>query len=195
VGRRIRAKGIDRYLADDEPVLHYCRQHPIVLLKPLAVWLVAVTGASAIGFFISPRSGASLVDNLAGGSIVGFTAYAGWKFWQWRTALYVFTDQRVLSKEGILAVKVTSIPLAKVTDTTFTRPVWGRLLGYGELFLDSAGEQDGFSTLSYLPKAEGVYRLLASLLAGSGERPAEPLSSVREYQDPDDTGPLPRVVL
>jgi len=66
------------------------------------------------------------------------------------------------------------------------------MLGYGDLKLDSAGEQLGMATLRYLPKPEALYRLVNSLLIRSREaQRSGPPADPRE----ETTGPLPPVVL
>lgn len=192
--RRIARNSADRYLTDGETVVHETRQHPIVLMKPMLVWLASTFAALAIGFLVSPRVGASLIDNVLGGMLLAVTAYALWNILHWRTARYVITESRVLVMDGLLAIKVYSIPFSKVTDTALSRSIWGRVFGYGDLLLDTAGDRPGVSTLSYLPHSDMVYRLVASLIDG----PVDDSRAARTDpapSDPDDTGPLPRVAL
>lgn len=198
LGAGRRPKGIDRYLSPAERVIHSCRRHPVVLFKPIVYWLGSLIAGTAIGFLISPRRSDSMADSIAGWMVLIFTAYALAKTLQWWMARYVITDQRVLLVEGILRVRVSAIPLAKVTDTTFSRSLLGRIFGYGDLLLDSPGEHPGISTLTSLPRPDELYRLIASLVVGRiWER--NPNNDVRvsgfRQADDDDTGPLPRVIL
>ena len=194
-GRRPRINGIDRYLAPSERVIHSCRKHAIVILKPIAIWLAALIVGSAVGFLISPRTSNSLVDLVAGWGVVIATVYLAWRLLHWWIARYVITDQRVLYIEGIFNVRVSAIPLQKVTDTTFSKTLMGRVLGYGDLMLDSPGEHGGLSMLVDLPRPDQIYRLITSLVVGrvwdrSQQQPRTPTDPREE-----DTGPLPRVIL
>ena len=194
-GRRPRAAGFDRYLAANEKVRYSCRRHPIVLLKVIILWLVALIGGSFAGLVESPSDTDGLIDQLAGFIVLALTIYSVWKIAQWWWGRYVITDQRALFIEGIISRKVSSIPLEKVTDTTYARSVWGRLLGYGDLLLDTPGERPGLDTLSYLPNPDEVYRLIASLVvARVWEKPPEPAAYPRRPLDEEDTGPIPRVI-
>lgn len=198
LGAGRRPKGIDRYLSPAERVIHSCRRHAIVLVRPVMYWLGALVAGTAIGFLISPRTSDSLADSIAGWLVLAFSAYCLVKVVQWWMARYVITDQRVLLIEGVLNVKVSAIPLAKVTDTTFSRSMSGRIFGYGDLLLDSPGEQPGISTLTCLPRPDELYRLIASLVVGRiWERSSDNnvrMAGFRQAED-DDTGPLPRVIL
>lgn len=183
---------ISRFLAPSERIIHHCRRHPIVVVKPILIWLTVLVAASVFGFLISPRVSDSLADAIAGWTVLLSTGWAGVKVIAWLKARYLITDQRVLLIEGILSVKVSAIPLEKVTDTTFSRSVWGRIFGYGDLLLDSPGEHPGLSTLTRLPHPEGLYRLITSLVVGRVWERRSPTGRVLED---DDTGPLPRVIL
>lgn len=195
-GTRPRVAGFDRYLAANERVRYSCRRHPIVLLKVITLWLIALIVGSFVGLVVSPTTDQGFVDQLAGLIVFALTLYSAWKIAQWWWGRYVITDLRVLYIEGIISRKVSSIPLEKVTDTTYARSVWGRLLGYGSLLLDTPGERPGLDTLSHLPNPDEVYRLIASLVvARVWEKPPEPAPYPRrEFLDEDDTGPIPRVI-
>ncbi|MGQ0679468.1 MAG: PH domain-containing protein [Actinomycetota bacterium] len=184
------ARGESRYLAPGEAIQHVARRHVVVLIMPMLVWLTTLAGVAWISFLLTERDPIPLLDNIGIGVVLVVTLYALFRLVQWWKDRYVITDQRVLLIEGIIAVKVAAVSLGRVTETSFTRSLWGRLLGYGELKLDSAGEQLGLASLDYLPKPVAVYRLVTSLLIEArSERPrsADPRK--------DDTGPLPPVVL
>ena len=84
-----------------------------------------------------------------------------------------------------------AVPLSKVTHTDFRRSLPGRILGYGTLSLDSPGSYNGLRELTSIPKPDELYRLIMSLVSGSGSRSGQ--SSVA---DPGvDTGPMPRLIL
>lgn len=179
---------IDRYLTPAERLIQISRKHPIVVAGPFFVWALVVAAAATAGAMISPASGNALDDLIAGGIALVFTVYLGFAVWKWRAAKYVLTNQRILFIEGILSIKVTAISLAKVTDTTFSRPLLGRILGYGSLMLDSSGENPGLSIMDHLPGADEFYRRISSLLV-------ERTSGFVEAPHPgnDDTHELPVV--
>lgn len=192
-GRRGKPRGLDRYLAPQEDVILLCRRHPVVLARPILLWLVALVIGAAAGFLTSPRSGETIIDQIAGWFVLAATVGTVLKVWQWWASTYVVTDQRVMLIEGILARKISAIPLPKVTDTTYRRSAAGRIFGFGSLLLDSPGETPGLATLTYLPRPDRIYRLITSLVVSR----VWDKSVTREQQfvpEEEDTGPIPRVI-
>lgn len=186
------SRGVHRYLAPGEQIAYVGRRHPVVLAKAAAAWLLTILALGAISFVLTQGDPIPWVDTVALWAGVAVSLYLAFKYLQWWKDRYVITDQRVLLVEGIFAIKVTAVSLSRVTETSFGRSLWGRMLGYGDLKLDSAGEQLGMATLRYLPKPEALYRLVNSLLIRSREAqrsgpPADPSE--------ENTGPLPPVVL
>ena len=59
---------------------------------------------------------------------------------------------------------VNMMPLAKVTDMTFQRSAWGRILGYGKFILESAGQDQALTNVDYLPYPEQLYLEVCGLI-------------------------------
>ncbi|HEX2150344.1 MAG TPA: PH domain-containing protein [Actinomycetota bacterium] len=184
-----RLRGTSRYLAPGESILRTTRRHPVVLLKPIFIWMATLIVVGLLSFVLTEGNPIPVLDQLNLWISLGMTAYLVTKAMTWWKSYYVVTDERVLLLEGLLSVKVSAVRLSRVAETSFNRSILGRILGYGDLKLDAAGEQLSLATLTYLPRADEVYRLITSLLLG--EREEEPLP-----YDPGEetTGPLPPVV-
>jgi hypothetical protein len=56
------------------------------------------------------------------------------------------------------------MPLAKVTDMSFERSAWGRILGYGEFILESAGQNQALDRVNHLPYPEQLYLEVCGLI-------------------------------
>ena len=65
---------------------------------------------------------------------------------------------------GVISRNVNMMPLAKVTDMSFQRSPMGRLLGYGEFILESAGQDQALSNVDYLPYPEQLYLEVCGLI-------------------------------
>jgi hypothetical protein len=61
------------------------------------------------------------------------------------------------------------MPLAKVNDVSFKVPVMGRILNYGELDIQSAGENDGLS-IADVPDVEQIQRTVYELIEADDAR-------------------------
>src|SRR5580698_5435023 len=68
------------------------------------------------------------------------------------------------SNSGIITRKVNMMPLSKVTDMSFQRSTLGRLLGYGQFTLESAGQDQALRIVDYLPYPEQLYLEVCGLI-------------------------------
>ena len=82
----------------------------------------------------------------------------------------VISDKRVMLAQGFIVARVGMMPLSKVTDLTFQRSLRGRLLGYGTLIVESAGQIQALSRIDYIPRPEEVYEALSELVFGEKGR-------------------------
>ena len=83
---------------------------------------------------------------------------------RWATSQYVITNRRVIVRSGIIARQGRDMPLARVNDVHFSYGVIDRLLGCGDLIVESAGETG---------------RLLHRVGAGRRAHPARDLPAAR----------------
>jgi hypothetical protein len=58
------------------------------------------------------------------------------------------------------------MPLIKVTDMSYSRPPVGRLLGYGEIVIESAGHDQALRRIRHLPRPDALYLEVCELLFG-----------------------------
>ena len=84
----------------------------------------------------------------------------------WWIERIVITDKRVMLAEGFIVHKVGMMPLSKVTDLTFERSIGGRMLGYGTMVVESAGQIQALNRIDYMPRPEEVYEALSELVFG-----------------------------
>jgi hypothetical protein len=56
------------------------------------------------------------------------------------------------------------MPLTKVTDMSFQRSSFGRILGYGEFIVESAGQDQALSHVDHLPYPEQLYLEVCGLI-------------------------------
>jgi hypothetical protein len=61
---------------------------------------------------------------------------------------------------------VAIMPLSKVTDMTYERTLFGRILGYGVFVMESAGQDQALSRIGYLPSPDVLYHDVSALLFG-----------------------------
>jgi uncharacterized membrane protein YdbT with pleckstrin-like domain len=156
-------RDIDEYLLPTERRVIRVRQHfASVLNDVLTTSLFLLLLVVAQGYL--PPS--VLVDNitfyLALVAVVRYTVLTI----LWWIERIVITDKRVMLAQGFLVHKIAMMPLAKVTDLTFERSLRGRLLGYGTLIVESAGQIQALNRIDYIPRPEEVYEALSELVFG-----------------------------
>jgi uncharacterized membrane protein YdbT with pleckstrin-like domain len=156
---------IDEYLLPTERRVIRVRQHWAYMWKHVtqtALFLLLVV----LGQRFLPGSGSVLIDNLAFYlalvAVLRFTVLTI----LWWIERIVITDKRVMLAQGIVMHSVGMMPLGKVTDLTFQRSLGGRIMGYGTLIVESAGQIQALNRIDYMPRPEEIYEALSELVFG-----------------------------
>jgi uncharacterized membrane protein YdbT with pleckstrin-like domain len=188
--------GPGRYLASDENVVLQARRHAAVLAGPALAALGAIALAVFVGVIVSPSEGADLLDTLGGLFALWFLVRFLWRAWEWWVDRIFVTEKRIFEVSGLLTRKVASMPLGNLTDMTYQRSLWGRVFGYGELIVETAGQAQALSRIAYLSNPDEFYRAVTALVTASLLPTASaPDVTIPGRDEEDDTGPLPRVVV
>ena len=158
---------IDEYLLPTERRVIRVRMHWAVMAKHLVQTGLFLLLMVMIQAYLPPSV---LVDNLtfylALAAVLRFTV----KTVLWWIERIVITDKRVMLAQGIITHKVAMMPLSKVTDLTFQRTLDGRMLGYGTIIVESAGQIQALNQIDYMPRPEEIYEALSELIFGEKGR-------------------------
>ena len=73
--------------------------------------------------------------------VLAWAAWLGSHYLQWLRTYFVVTDQRVLYRTGVIGRHGVEIPLDRVTDISYHQGIWERIIGVGDLDIESAGEE------------------------------------------------------
>ena len=95
---------------------------------------------------------------------LGILAWLSVQVYAWLEDYFVVTSQRLLLTTGIITRTVNMMPLTKVTDMSFKRSAWGRVLGYGEFVVESAGQDQALRHIRHLPYPEQLYLEVCGLI-------------------------------
>ena len=96
-----------------------------------------------------------------------------WKAINWAVDFFVVTSHRILLTSGVLTRKVAMMPLTKVTDMSFRRSFGGRMLGYGEFVVESAGQDQALRNIDHIPYPEQLYLLICGMIFPSSADAAD----------------------
>jgi len=151
-----------KHLLPHERQVSTVRFHPAVLIGPVAVVLGGLAIAGLLSTTVARNSGsAMLVIWLLWLILVIRLLY---KIYVWLEDYFVVTSQRLILATGVLTRTVNMMPLTKVTDMSFKRSTMGRLLGYGEFIVESAGQDQALRRVDHLPIPEQLYHEVCGLI-------------------------------
>ena len=111
------------------------RRHAIVLAGPFALTLF-LTGCLVGALFVKRP----YVLPAAGIAFLAALLWASWRWLDWRADLWAVTSQRVIDESGVLTLRAVDSPLDKINEVTCLQSIWGRMLGFGTLNIQTAAE-------------------------------------------------------
>ena len=134
-------------------------------------------GPQAVGLFAamvvtmylrSKTSGwlATVVGYLGLASIVVAMAFLVVALIKWRTTYFIVTSDRLIYRQGVVARAGVEIPLERVNNVNFNQSIFERLLGTGDLLIESGG-QDGKQTIGDIPRPEWVQNQVHVAIEGN----------------------------
>ena len=163
---------VNRYLLPREQSCITVRQHPAVLAGPL---ILALGGLVAAG----ELTRRSVRPKIVWAGYLSVLLYFLQRVAAWQATYFTVTDARMILVSGFAVRKVAMMPLARVTDMSFRRSALGRLLGYGEFIVESAGEEQALRSIDFLPYPEQLYLEVCGLVF--------PDAMAETQQDQDDS--------
>lgn len=134
----------EKQLVPGEEIIYRAHYHWVFYRRAIGFLLLSIAAALADLFFVARNPAwerySGPVAWVAGGllaiSLILFLALAI----RARTDEFVVTDRRVIHKIGVFAHETRQCPLSKVQDITVDQSFWSRILGYGDVFIETASE-------------------------------------------------------
>lgn len=172
-----------RLLTEGEEIILDLRPHWIALAAPVFASIVIVVAAVAAAYGVGRTS---LSDSSITWYAIEGVALLAWLILalpgiaRWMTTQFALTNERLISRSGVVAKRSKEIPLEAINDVTFTQTFFDRMVGAGNLIVESAGER-GQETFARIAKPETVQKAIyaaSEKRKGLGGAPA--LSSVAD---------------
>ncbi|MGP8001063.1 MAG: PH domain-containing protein [Streptosporangiaceae bacterium] len=155
-------------LAEGEWSVLLLHPHWKTVVRPVLLLILVLAAIGALLFFhrhVPPPaflgSGALAVVVLLAGVAIPVL--------RWRTTTYELTTRRLRLRRGILSRTGRDFPLIRISDVSFSHGLIDRLLGCGQLIVESAGEH-GQLVLAEIPHVEMVQATLFQLVEDEQQR-------------------------
>jgi uncharacterized membrane protein YdbT with pleckstrin-like domain len=91
------------------------------------------------------------------------------RYMKWISTNFVITSQRLIFRQGIIAKTGIEIPLERVNNVNFSQGIFERLLGAGDLLIESGGE-DGQQRFTDIRHPDEVQNLIHAQMEGVAQR-------------------------
>lgn len=184
-----------RHLQEGEEIIEERREHIVTFAEPVLMLVGAVVlGALAVRL-INPRNG----------STNGYISWAAlvvpifsvfwivWRWLKWRTTMFVITTERLISRQGLFARSGMEIPLERVNNISSHQTFFERILGAGDLLIESGGE-DGQQRYSNVRKPFELQNTINRQIERSKARDMDRLAGRRELSVPEQLEKLADLV-
>ena len=148
------------------------------LAKPVAA-LVVVLAATIVGALVNTILGIVLAVVLV--VVIG---WVGVRVLRRHTTNFVVTTDRLVYRSGIVSKHGKEIPLERVNDIAYHQTVFERLIGTGDLSIESAGAQSR-ETFSDIPHPAAVQNEIYRQMESSAGRHADRMAGRRELSVPE----------
>jgi len=140
----------DALTADEGIVLSF-RQHWKLLFVPI-VWFLGML--IALFVIVQWIPGGPTVDVILTLIVLGgFAWFVVRPVVSWLVTRYVLTTERLMTRTGLIAQSGIEIPLERITNVNFSQGLFERLLGAGDLLVESAGTT-GQSRFANIPRPD-----------------------------------------
>ena len=120
-------------LKKDEEVIFQSQPHWFTLVTPALVTLIAL--AILIALVIAFDLGGAVM--LIGVIFVGYFIY---EVVARNHNLWIVTNLRVIDEYGVFSNNAKESPLDKINNVSYNQSLWGRMLGYGNVQIQTAAE-------------------------------------------------------
>ena len=152
-----------RLLNDNEVVVFDLRPHWWVLARPAAL-LASSLALAVVASIAVPGAAhdAVLIATLVA-VLLALVRFVG-RYARWATAAMVLTTDRLILRAGVLGKTGREIPLERINDIAYRQRVFERLIGAGDLLVESAGER-GQEILRMVPRPIRVQRAIHEQMA------------------------------
>jgi uncharacterized membrane protein YdbT with pleckstrin-like domain len=146
-------------LNDGEEVVVDVRPHWWYLAGPVLILGVVIAAAISVAVL----GASSWLNWVAIGALGLAAAWLLGRYVRWASTSLVVTNRRLISRTGVFARSGREIPLAALTDISYRQSLLERVIGAGDVLIESAGRQ-GHEVFPDLPRPARIQQAIAAQL-------------------------------
>ena len=113
------------------------RPHPWYLVPRITLLLLAIV----LGIAALTGTDSGPLQAIAGILVIAALVFFAIRWMGWMTTNFVVTSDRVIYRSGVLSKRGIEIPLDRINTVVFHQGPFERILGAGDLEIESAGQQ------------------------------------------------------
>lgn len=174
-----------KLLNDGEEVVLDLHPHWWFFAGPLSALVLTVAGAIAVRVFDLPGEVMLAVLGLAALNSLWLLG----RLMKWWTTNFVVTTDRLIYRSGVLAKQGKEIPLERLNDISFSQSIFERMLGSGDLMIESGGER-GQQMFSDIRSPAEVQNEIYRQIEEAQGRDADRMAGRRELSIPEQIDKL-----
>lgn len=132
-----------RFLHDDEEVVLDRKPHLLYMAQPFFATVGALVAAIVLAQLLNPGNGRfnGWISWFGVALVLVGVAWFVLRYLKWVTTNFVVTTDRLVYRAGLIAKEGKEIPLERINDISFKQSVFERIMGAGDLLIESGGEQ------------------------------------------------------
>lgn len=166
-----------KLLNEGEDIVLDLHPHWWYFVKPVVVLVAGIVGAVALRDVDAARIAFLVV-------IVVSAVWLAVVYAKWATTNVVVTTDRLIHRVGVLGKQGKEIPLERVNDIAVSQTFFERLIGSGDVTIESGGER-GQQIFTDIAKPFLVQNVIYTEMERAGARDAARASGSRELSIPE----------
>jgi uncharacterized membrane protein YdbT with pleckstrin-like domain len=140
-------------------VVHYGeRRHIVWLLSE--TWFAVLVASLALAAALTATD--HTVQIVFGVICLAAQGLFLFKLVDWSVTRFYVTDYRLVELGGFLDLRLNEIPKTKLTDIQLKQSLLGKLLGYGTIRVETAGQEQALNRIEYVRLPQVLNRELSS---------------------------------
>ena len=169
-----------KLLNDHEDIILDLRPHWWFLSGPIVTVVLAV----ALAIFVAAIGAHGAIVGVALVLLIVGLLWLLVRVLRWTTTNFVVTTDRLIFRSGVLSKHGREIPLERVNDITFNASLFERMIGAGDLVIESAGER-GQQMFTDIPHPMQVQNEVYRQIEAAQQRDADRMAGRRELSVPE----------